>query len=32
MLLPLAVHRSRGVAHVGWVIAAYNLGGLTAPL
>jgi MFS transporter, DHA1 family, tetracycline resistance protein len=32
MLLPLAVHRSRGVAAVGWVIAAYNLGGLTAPL
>jgi MFS family permease len=32
MLLPLAVHRSRGAASVGWVIAAYNLGGLTAPL
>ena len=32
MLLPLAVHRSRGAAYVGWVIAAYNLGGLTAPL
>jgi MFS family permease len=32
MLLPLAVHRSQGVASVGWVIAAYNLGGLTAPL
>ena len=32
MLLPLAVYRSRGAASVGWVIAAYNLGGLTAPL
>ena len=32
MLLPLAVHRSRGAAYVGWVIAAYNLGGLTAPV
>jgi MFS transporter, DHA1 family, tetracycline resistance protein len=32
MLLPLAVHRSRGAAYVGWVMAAYNLGGLAAPL
>src|SRR6266511_3636699 len=32
ILLPLAVHRSRGAAYVGWVIAANNLGGLTAPL
>jgi MFS family permease len=32
MLLPLAVYRSRGAAYVGWVIAAYNLGELTAPL
>jgi hypothetical protein len=32
ILLPLAVHRSRGAAHVGWVIAANNPGGLTAPL
>jgi MFS family permease len=32
MLLPLVVHRGRGAAYVGWVIAAYNLGGLTAPL
>jgi DHA1 family tetracycline resistance protein-like MFS transporter len=32
MLLPLAVYRSRGAASVGWVIAAYNLGGLTAPV
>jgi len=32
MLLPLAVHLSRGAAYVGWVIAAYKLGGFTAPL
>jgi MFS family permease len=32
ILLPLAVYRSSGAASVGWVIAAYNLGGLTAPL
>jgi hypothetical protein len=32
MLLPLVVHRSRGAAYVGWVVAAYNLAGLTAPL
>jgi MFS family permease len=32
ILLPLEVYRSRGAASVGWVIAAYNLGGLTAPL
>lgn len=32
IMLPLAVHSGGGPAHVGWVVAAYNLGGLTAPL
>jgi DHA1 family tetracycline resistance protein-like MFS transporter len=30
--LPLAVYRRGGAASVGWVVAAGNLGGLTAPL
>jgi MFS transporter, DHA1 family, tetracycline resistance protein len=32
ILLPLVVHERGGAAHVGWVVAAFNFGGLTAPL
>ncbi len=32
ILLPLAVSRSGDIAAVGWVMAAFNLGGLVAPL
>ncbi len=32
ILLPLVVSRTGGVSHIGLVMAAFNLGGLTAPL
>lgn len=32
ILLPLAVSRTGGASHIGLVMAAFNLGGLTAPL
>jgi DHA1 family tetracycline resistance protein-like MFS transporter len=32
ILLPLAVNRTGGANHIGLVMAAFNLGGLTAPL
>jgi DHA1 family tetracycline resistance protein-like MFS transporter len=32
ILLPLAVNRTSGASHIGLVMAAFNLGGLTAPL
>jgi len=32
ILLPLAVNRTGGASHIGLVMAAFNLGGLTAPL
>ncbi|MGE3535905.1 MAG: MFS transporter [Candidatus Tectimicrobiota bacterium] len=32
IVLPLAVHRSSGAAYTGLVMAALNLGGMTAPL
>ncbi|MGC8596094.1 MAG: MFS transporter [Candidatus Kryptoniota bacterium] len=32
ILLPLTVNLSGGIAAVGWVMAAFNLGGLAAPI
>jgi DHA1 family tetracycline resistance protein-like MFS transporter len=32
ILLPLVVSRTSGASHIGLVMAAFNLGGLTAPL
>jgi MFS transporter, DHA1 family, tetracycline resistance protein len=32
ILLPLVVNRTSGAGHIGLVMAAFNLGGLTAPL
>ena len=32
ILLPLVVSRTGSAAHIGFVMAAFNLGGLTAPL